>query len=126
MDITEELMLSLLGGVGQGTAKAATLGTTAAAVALWKRVRDLFRRRKGSLTDAERAALEKEPGDPVNADVLRSLLQKLTEAERSSLRIYQTQVAGDWVSDGGVKIGGDLVTDGSQKYVINIDRTPDR
>jgi len=125
MDITEELLLSLLGGVGQGTAKAATLGTTAAARALWKRLRDQFRRRKGSLSDAERATLDKEPGDPVDADVLRGLLQKLTEAERGRLRIYQTRVEGDWVSEGGVKVEGDWVSDGGIKNVFNLGATPD-
>lgn len=60
----------------------------------------------------------------MNADVLRGLLQKLTEAERSSLHIYQTRVEGDWVSDGGVKVEGDWVSDGGVKNVFNIGDTP--
>jgi hypothetical protein len=104
MDVTDELIQSLLGGVGQETAKAVTLGTTVAATALWTRIRSQFRRRKGSLNDAERAVLAAEPGQQVNADVLRGLLRRLSEPEiRQDLRVYQHYVAGDWITDGGVK-----------------------
>jgi hypothetical protein len=104
MDVTDELLLSLLGGLGQGTAKAATLGTTTAAVALWARIRKQFRRRRASLTEEERKVLETKPGEQVNAEVLRGLLQKLPESDlKYSLSIYQTTVGGDWISHGGTK-----------------------
>jgi hypothetical protein len=101
MDVTDELLQSLLGGVGQAGARAVTLGTTATAAALWTRIRKQFRRRRASLNDDERALLEAEPGEQVNADVLRGLLQKLPERELGhNLLIYQR---GDSIFDGGVK-----------------------
>lgn len=104
MDATDELLQALLGGVGQGTAKAVTLGTTTAAIALWKRLRNQLRRKQGSLGDEERTVLAAVPGQKVDADVLRGLLRKLPEQElRNSLSVYETHVAGDWISDGGVK-----------------------
>lgn len=113
MDVTDELLLSLLGGVGQGTAKAATLGTTAAAAALWKNIRSQFRRRTGSLNAEEKGVLKAEPGDSVNTDVLRDLLQKLSDSElKYALTIYQPSVAGDWISEGGIKNVYNLTSDG--------------
>jgi len=123
MDVTDELLLSLLGGVGQGTAKAATLGTTAAAVTLWKNIRNQFRRRRASLNDDERKVLNAEPGEPVNADVLRGLLHKLPESElKYNLSIYQTSVAGDFHQ---TNVAGDWISDGGVKKVYNFGATSD-
>jgi hypothetical protein len=60
--------------------------------------------RRASLDGEERAVLAARPGQQVNADVLRRLLQKLPEQDlKYNLSIYRTWVAGDWISDGGVK-----------------------
>jgi hypothetical protein len=100
----DEFFNALLGGVDQGTANVVTLGTTAAAAALWRRVRSQLRRKQGSLDTDEMAALAAEPGQLVDAQALRSLLQRLPEEElRAGLTVYETHVAGDWVTDRGVK-----------------------
>ena len=104
MDVSDEVIQALLGGVGQGTAKAVTLGTTTAAISLWTRIRNSFKRKRYTLDGDEMAVLEAEPGQSVDANVLQALLRKLPEEElRNSLTVYETHVAGDWVSHGGVK-----------------------
>jgi hypothetical protein len=84
-------------GVGQGTAEVVTLGTTTAAITLWTRIRDRFKRKRYALDGDEMAVLEAEPGQPVDPSVLQALLRKLPEEEFNSWTVYETHVAGDWV-----------------------------
>src|ERR1017187_2564475 len=51
-----QLMHALLDGVDQGTAKAVTIGTSAAAAATWKRITTSLRTRRPSLDLSERVA----------------------------------------------------------------------
>lgn len=112
----DQLFNILLAGVDQGTAKVVTLGTTAAARALWNRIRRQLSRRQGALDAEEKAALAAEPGQQVSAQALRNLLQLLPEEFRATVTINETHVAGD-VNE--THVAGDVVMGSAQKNVFN-------
>ena len=95
MDIVDQTLLNLLDGVDRGAANVVTLGTTMAAKTLWDRIR---RRTKSSgryLSDEEETLLEAEPGQPVDVDTLRRLLESVPRSELTS-----PAIRGDRISAG--------------------------
>jgi hypothetical protein len=132
VDLPDQVLHALLDGVDQGTARAVTLGASAAAGKLWKRVGNQFRRRQASLDPDERAVLLAQPGQPVDAQALRRLLQRLPRQELQEFltlyetHIHQNRVQGDWIAPGGIKYeaAGDQVINGSVKNVINFSTGP--
>jgi hypothetical protein len=103
---SEQLMRALLDGVDQGTVKAVTLGTSAAAAAAWHRARSILRRRHLSPDAEELAVLSAEPGQEVDAGTLRRLLELLFPAERQA----SIEVHGDYVAhDKNITIHGDYI-----------------
>ena len=96
MDPVTQLMSALLDGVGQGTAKAVTIGTTAAAAATWKRIRESLKPKRASLELSEREVLAAEPGEEVDAEVLLRLLRMLSPEElATSITVHGDYVARD-------------------------------
>jgi hypothetical protein len=96
MDPLSQLMHALLDGVDQGTAKAVTIGTSAAAAATWKRIRVSLRPRRPSLDLSEREVLAAEPGEEVDTQVLLRLLQMLSPEElTTSITVHGDYVARD-------------------------------
>jgi hypothetical protein len=105
MDPASELMHSFLDGVDQGTAKAVTIGTTAAAAAAWRRVRASIRRRQPSLDSGERAVLDAEPGQVVDVPTLLRLLQLLPAEVVTSIKVQ-----GDYIArDKNISVQGDYI-----------------
>jgi hypothetical protein len=116
MDIVDQTLLNLLDGVDRGAANVVTLGTTLAAKTLWSRIR---RRTKSSgryLSDEEETLLAAEPGQPVDVDALRRLLESVPRSELTSPAIGgdrisvgrdQLNVREDYVAGGKVQIGRD-------------------
>jgi hypothetical protein len=95
MDPAEQQILqTLLGGADQGAARVVTLATTAAATALWTRLRSHWARRAPSLDSAELSVLATQPGQEIDLEYLRRMLQKLPASElRSTITVY-----GDYVN----------------------------
>ena len=116
MDIVDQTLLNLLDGVDRGAANVVTLGTTMAAKTLWDRIR---RRTKSSgryLSDEEETLLEAEPGQPVDVDTLRRLLESVPRSELTSPAIRgdrisagrdQLKIRGDYVAGDKFQIGRD-------------------
>ena len=103
MSVESEMVRILADGVDQGTAKAVTIGTTAAAVAAWRRIRIILKRQP-SLDSGERAVLAAEPGQQVDLETLLRLLAAAAEAATN------INVQGDYVArDKIMKFGGDYV-----------------
>ena len=104
---SEQLMHALLDGADQGTARVVALGTSAAAAAAWHRARSILRRRNPAPDTAELAVLSAEPGQEVDVDTLRRLLELLSPAERQT----SIEVHGDYVAhDKNITIhGGDYI-----------------
>ena len=106
MDPASELLHALFDGVDQGTAKAVALGTSATAAAVWHRARDILQRRHPFPSAEELAVLSAEPGQEVDADTLRHLLELLSPDERQA----SMEVHGDYVAhDKNITIHGDYI-----------------
>ena len=110
MDPLSELTHTLLDGVDQGTARAVTIGTSAAAAAAWKRIRGSLRNRRPSLDLSEREVLAAEPGEEVDLQTLLRLLRTLPPDELTSITVH-----GDYVArDKNISVQGDWI--GRDKY----------
>ena len=111
MDPLTQLTHTLLDGVDQGTARAVSIGTSAAAAAAWTRIRKSLRPRRQSLELAEREVLAAEPGDEVDLQALLRLLRMLSPDElRTSMTVH-----GDYVArDKNIRVEGDWI--GGDKY----------
>jgi len=97
MDIAEQTLHILLNGANQGTTDVVALGTTTAAVALWRRVRQLFEHNAEVQLDPQlEQALTTEPGEQIEVATLRKLLQLLSEPTlRREVTVYGDYVARD-------------------------------
>jgi hypothetical protein len=93
MDPVDQTLQILVGGFDQGASKAVALGTTAAAVALWRRIQLHFRHSK-QLDPQMQPILAHEPGEAVNIDALRALLSLLP----GSYLQHDITVYGDYVA----------------------------
>lgn len=89
MDIVEEAMKVLTGGLEQSGTKMVALGTSAAARALWNKVRTAVKR--STVQDPEGLATA-EPGTAVEPSALRELLQQL---HREDHTVFMSIVHGD-------------------------------
>lgn len=103
MDAAEQAIQILVGGADQGATKAVALATTAAAIAMWARIRAHFRGREAQLDPSARDALSAHPGDQVDVDALRHLLEALSQTP----------------SGQGIIVHGDYVA--RDKTIINFD-----
>ena len=104
MSVESEMVRILADGVDQGTAKAVTIGTTAAAVAAWRRIRIILKRQP-SLDSGERAVLAAEPGQQVDLETLLRLLSRLPAEAATNINVQGDYVARDKI----MKFGGDYV-----------------
>jgi hypothetical protein len=96
MDPLAQLMHDLLDGVDQGTANVVTIGTSAAAVATWKKIRQMLKPRRSALALSEREVLAAEPGDQVDTQMLFKLLQMLSPDQlRTGITVHGDYVARD-------------------------------
>ena len=120
MDLVDQTIQALAGGAGQETAKVVTLGTTTAAVALWKRLKKHVMRKELSLDVGGRAVLSAEPGQEVDLEALRRVLQMLPPATlQNSLTIHGGYVGGDCIGGdyvAGDKIGGNKIVGDQNIY----------
>jgi hypothetical protein len=106
VDPVIQIMNSVLDGFEQGTAKVVTIGTSAAAVAAWRRARSAIRRHQPAPGPAEQQVLAAEAGQQVDAETLLRLLRLLSPAEMSTT----ITVAGDYVAGPkNVFVQGDYV-----------------
>jgi hypothetical protein len=106
MDPTGELMHSILDGVDQGTARVVVIGTSTAAVTAWNKARSAVRRHRPSPNPAEQAVLAAGPGQEVDRETLRRLLQLLSSAEER----HVIKVEGDLVKgDKNITVHGDWI-----------------
>jgi hypothetical protein len=114
-NLIDQTIRVLQDGVDQGATKVITLGTSAAAVEAWRRVRLHLARRKPSPDIGEQAVLTAESGQSVDVGVLRRLLEILPPSELSqSVTIHGDYVAGNKV------VHGDYVA--RDKNVYNLDQ----
>jgi hypothetical protein len=95
MDAVDQTLQILVGGIDQGASKAVALGTTTAAVALWRRIQLHFRNSK-QLDPQTQPILAREPGDQVDIDTLRTLLRLLPDSYlHQEITVYGDYVARD-------------------------------
>jgi hypothetical protein len=118
VDPTTELMHTLLDGFDQGTAKVVALGTSAAAVAAWHKVRAILSRRHPSTDSAELTVLSAEPGQQVDVDALLSLLRMLSAEQAASITAHTVHtVHGDYVArDKNITVQGDYIGRDKRAY----------
>jgi hypothetical protein len=95
MDPLTQLMHDLLDGVDQGTANAVTIGTSAAAAATWKKIRQMLKPQRPALALSEREVLAAEPGEKVDAQVLLKLLRMLSPDQLTGITVHGDYVARD-------------------------------
>jgi adenosylhomocysteine nucleosidase len=108
MDVADQIIKALLDGADQGAANVVTLGTNAAAAALWRRIKDHLRRRGKSLAPEQEALLSAEPGEKIDLAALRKAVRLLPPAILTSIMTdSHDYVAGDNVQ--GDKIMGDKI-----------------
>lgn len=106
--LVDQTIRVLQDGVDQGAVKVITLGTSAAAVEAWRRLRPHLARRKPALDADEQAVLIAEPGQQVDVDILRRLLEALPPIELSrTVTVHGDYVAGDKVIHGDYIARGD-------------------
>jgi hypothetical protein len=95
MDPVDQTIQILVGGIDQGGSKMIALGTTAAAVALWRRIQSHLKHRPELGTQMQ-PILASEPGEEINIDALRDLLKLMPDAElRREMTVYGDYVARD-------------------------------
>jgi hypothetical protein len=95
MDPVDQTIQILVGGIEQGGSKAIAIGTTAAAVAMWRRIQSRFRHNQQLDPELE-PILAHEPGDEVDLEALRTLLMQLPDSElQRDITVYGDYVARD-------------------------------
>jgi hypothetical protein len=114
-NLIEQTIRVLQDGVDQGATNVITLGTSAAAVQAWRHLRPHLTRRKPSPDTDEQAVLIAEPGQQIDLEVLRRLLEVLPPIELSRT----VTVHGDYVA-GNKEVHGDYV--GRDKNVYNFNK----
>lgn len=103
MDVADQVVKALLDGADQGAANVVTLGTNAAAAALWRQVKKHLGRRGKSLTPREAELLSAEPGEQIDVETLQRAIRLLPPTTLTNIMTTRHEyVAGD-------SVYGDLV-----------------